>query len=193
MEEVGASVNGFVRRVQRFCYRLDVDRIDVDEDRLVAAYAYARTLLAQYYAPSCFKAASALTMAVSALRPFEAQLPQAYSPDSLSSYPNAIFGVLESVFWMEDAEIKKPDGNRKLDARIVFSDHFFKDFILVCGQCLDFEHDVTSSCVSRRAKLHHESLALIFESLAYQENRTCRNGPPISLRLEGYFNILSEN
>lgn len=192
-DEVAASVNGFVQRVQRFCFRLGMDHVGLDEGRLVGAYAYARQLLGLFYAPSCFKAAGAWTMAISALRPFDAQLPDAYTPDALAMYPNAIFGVLESVYWMEDAEIKKADGNRKLDARIVFSDHFFKEFVPLCGQCHDFEHAVSSAGVSLEAKRHHAALALIFESLAYQENRGCRNGPPNSLRLDGYFSILGDN
>ncbi|MEN9573527.1 MAG: hypothetical protein RL514_1382 [Verrucomicrobiota bacterium] len=189
-KQVEDSLHGFVHRVERFLHRLGVSNVGVDEERLVAAHRLSMALLHHYINPSCFKAAAALTMGVSATRPFEVDLPPT-SFKSLADYPNAVFPILESVYWMHGAELLvAPDDVRTLDDPIEFSDHFFREFVISCGRLGTMTpDDVRTISDHDRTKLR--ILALNYEALAYQNNGHCKYPPPVDLHLDKYFNILT--
>jgi len=146
--------------------------------------------LHQYYNPSCFKAAAALTIGVCAARPFNADLPVAFK--EINNYSNALFAILESVYWLHGAELLiSSDTIKKLEHPIEFSDHFFRELVATCGRLgtiIDpkITYDVPESC-----KVQLRTLALTYEALAYQKNQECKYEPPKALQIDKYFNILS--
>lgn len=190
-QQVSDSLNGFVHRVQRYVYRLGVANFEYDEEKLVLCHKLSMNLLHHYINPSCFKAAAALTIGVCATRPFGAELPIHQFKD-LADYPNAVFSVLESAYWLHGAELLvATDDVRKLTEPIEFSGHFFREFAVTNGKIgalvdPDINYNVPENC---RVKLR--ALALTYEALAYQRNGHCRYPPPAELLIDRYFNILA--
>jgi hypothetical protein len=189
--QIRDSLTGFTQRVQRYLYRIGVSDFDYDPVRLEQAHKLSLFLLHQYFNPSCFKAASALTIGLCATRPFEASLPgEAFK--GLSNFPNAVFSILESVYWMHGAELLVGTNDvRKLEHPIEFSDHFFREFVLTTGRLGALIDSNVTDKVPECNRVHVRSVALIFEALAYQLNYDCRSEAPLSLRLDQYFTILS--
>ena len=188
-QQVRASLTGFINRVQRFAYRLNLSQFGYDPERLYECHRLSTKLLHRYINPSCFKAAAALTIGVCATRPFSVDLPHS-SYKELADYPNAVFSVLESVYWMHGAELLvAPDDVRVLSEPIEFSDHFFKEFTLVNGKIGTFiSPEVSEVPDLYRVKLR--ALALTYEALAYQRNGHCKYPPPNALQIDKYFKIL---
>lgn len=185
------SISGFVHRVQRYSYRIGIKKFEYDEDKIAETHEIALSLLCNYINPSCFKAAAALTIGVCATRPFQADLPKEFT--ALASFPNAVFSVLESVYWIDGAELLvKPDDVRKLSEPIEFSDHFFREFVETCGRIgsnIDGS-EIKQRNVSEAHKASLRILALTYEALAYQRNGHCKYPPPSSLKIDKYFNLL---
>ena len=98
-KQVRESLAGFVHRVQRYNYRLGISEFEYDDQKLLECLKLSMRLLHHYINPSCFKAAAALTIGVCATRPFGADLPPQSFKD-LASFPNSVFGILESVYWL---------------------------------------------------------------------------------------------
>jgi hypothetical protein len=189
--QVRNSLTGFVHRVQRYLYRIDVTDFEYDLERLEQAHKLSLFLLHQYINPSCFKAAAALTIGLCATRPFEASLPQA-SFKELADYPNAVFSILESIYWMHGAELLiAPNDVRKLEHPIEFSDHFFRELSLTAGRLGTVIDPSIISPVPACSRVHLRTLALVFEALAYQRNNGCKYPPPLALQIDSYFNILA--
>ena len=191
-QQVRDSLNGFVHRVQRYLYRLGIENFEYDEEKLGDSHELAMKLLHNYINPSCFKAAAALTMGVCANRPFSVELPHNPYKD-LVSFPNAIFSILESVYWMHGAELLvAPDDVRRLTDPIEFSDHFFREFTINSGRLGTLIDPATPACnIPEIYRVKLRTLALTYEALAYQKNGHCKYPPPTALQLDRYFNILS--
>lgn len=190
--EVEASLTGFVHRVQRYLYRIGITTFEYDEDKLVTAHELSMRLLHHYINPSCFKAAAAMTIGVGAARPFTVELPATIFTKT-SLYPNAIFSILESVYWMHGAELLLPleKGPKKLEAEIGFSDHFFDEFVIATGKLGAITNpDYRISTDEERVRFR--LLALNYEALAYQKNDHCKYDPPKELHLEKYLTTLSD-
>lgn len=188
--QVRESLTGFCHRVQRYLYRIDVKEFEYDPGRLEQAHKYSLFLLHQYIEPSGFKAAAALTIGVTATRPFQATLPDRFK--KLGSFPNAFFSILESVYWLDGAEILLDGGElKKLEKPIDFSDHFFREFVETCGRMGALIDPTIEKTVPEDVKVHFRTLALTYEALAYEHNCHCKYGPPDDLNLDGYFNILT--
>jgi hypothetical protein len=188
-QQVGESLHGFVHRVQRYAYRLNIPEFDYDEEKLAACHKLAVTLLHHYFNPSCFKAAAALTIATCATRPFSTQLPQQFK--ELVSFPNAVFAILESVYGMHGAELLvAADDVRTLTNPIEFSDHFFREFSVTNGRIGALIEPIAGNNIPEEYRVTLRNLALTYEALAYQHNKTCRYPPPDALQIEKYFTIL---
>jgi len=190
-KQVRDSLNGFVHRVQRFLWRLGVPDFDYDQERLFNCHALSVRLLHHYINPSCFKAAAALTIGVCATRPFDAKLPQANYKD-LAEFPNSVFSILESVYWMHGAELLIAPGDvRKLTEPIEFSEHFFREFTLTNGRMGAFIDPGQMQPLPEIYKVKLRSLSLTYEALAYQRNGHCKYPPPTALQIDLYQNILA--
>jgi hypothetical protein len=189
--QIKNSLNGFVHRVQRYLWRMEVTDFAYDEQRLSKCHALSMHLLHRYINPSCFKAAAALTISASATRPFEVTLPSVpFGP--IADFPSAFFAILESAYWMHGAELLvAPKDVRKLSEPIMFSDHFFEELVLTTGRTGTHVDPELMHAIPETYWLHLRSLALIYEALAYQRNGICKYAPPENLRLEVYQNILA--
>lgn len=188
--QVRDSLTGFVHRVQRYLYRIGVTDFEFEPEKLEQAHKLSLFLLHQYINPSCFKAASALTIGVCASRPFSASLPDQFK--DLANYPNAVFSILESVYWMHGAELLiGPDDVRKLEHPIEFSEHFFREFTVTAGRLGTVVDSNIVHPVPECSRVHLRTMALIFEALAYQLNDDCKYPPPGALQIDRYFTILS--
>lgn len=190
-QQVRDSLNGFVHRVQRYIYRLGVTDFEYDAEKLMVCHKFSMSLLHHYINPSCFKAAAALTIGVCATRPFDAALPP-QSFKELGDYPNAVFSILESAYWLHGAELLiAPDDVRKLTEPIEFSGHFFREFSVTNGKIGTFIDPGDQNNIPEVYRVKLRALALTYEALAYQRNGHCRYPPPSELQIDRYFNILA--
>jgi len=184
------SLEGFAHRVQRALYRWGVPSAGYDNTLHGKAYTHALTLLRSYQEPSCFKAAAALTLGLVSAKPFEVELPTAFGV--LRDKPNAVFGILESVYWMHGAELRtKTKGEVKvLTHQIEFSDHFFEEFVTVSDK-IGWPSPLPATEFSSSYHWQFRTLALTFEALAYQKNSHCKYSPPHELELDKYYSTLA--
>jgi hypothetical protein len=105
---------------------------------------------------SPFKKAAAFTAYFAAERPLLTALPEAVF-GSLHSHHNAIIAFELSVDALEGAQLHQHDGQIvTLKNRIKTSKHFWSETIAAISDCMPVHH--------------FRCLALIYESLAYQEN-----------------------
>ncbi len=124
--KVKESLEGFVQRIQRALFRWGVKTLSFDPELLGKAHIHALTLLRTYQEPSCFKSAAAMTMGLVSCKPFNVVLPKQFG--SIKDKPNALFAILESVYWMDGAELRMKGGEiRTLKNSIEFSDHFLRN------------------------------------------------------------------
>jgi hypothetical protein len=190
-QQVSDSLNGFVHRIQRYMFRLGVAEFEYDAEKLAICHKLSMNLLHHYINPSCFKAAAALTIGVCATRPFGAQLPPQTFKE-LALYPNAVFSVLESAYWLHGAELLiAPDDVRKLTEPIEFSEHFFREFTVTSGKTGTYIDPENHNNIPEIYRVKLRALALTYEALAYQRNGHCKYPPPTSLQVDKYFNILA--
>lgn len=187
-KDVQVSLEGFLHRVQRSLHRWGVGTLDYDLDLLKKAHHHALKLLRSYQDPSCFKAAAAMSMGLVSAEPISTTLPNQFG--NLKDKQNAVFGILESVYWMHDAELLLHDGTLKiLSQQIDFSYHFFDEFVTAVDGS-GWPTPMPTSDFSAEYHTRFRLLALNFESLAYQNNKTCKYPPPENLQLDKYFNTL---
>lgn len=187
--EISASLSGFVNRVQRVLYRWNVAELTFDPDRLAQAHEHSMLLLHRYLNPSCFKAAAAMTLGVVSAKPFEFSLPEQFG--DLKTKTNSVFGVLESVYWMHDAELKIDSGLKILSQPIEFSDHYFSEFVSTID-ALAWPTALPATDFSPEYHARFRILALAYEALAYQKNGHCKYLPPRDLRLDEYFSNIAQ-
>jgi hypothetical protein len=193
-KQIQESVEGFANRVQRVLYRWGIKKFGYDQERLKKARTHAVRLLLSYEEPNCFKAASALTLGLVSEPPFEVVLPEHFGV-ILKTRANALFGVLECVYWLHGAELRVKIGNGKTEARtlshqIEFSDHFFIEFIEVAELLKWLDAPLPGGDFTPNYHSRFRILALTYEALAYQKNAHCKYPPPLALKLDEYFRTL---
>jgi hypothetical protein len=83
------------------------------------------------------------------------------------SEQNIVVGLLESLFWLNGAELMTCEGHKKIATPIHITDHFFTEMIqAISFASQDFQGNFQEADDRSKACL----LALIFESIAYKSN-----------------------
>jgi hypothetical protein len=165
-DQAWEDVERFVDRTLRFYSLCGVTgKAVIDDDELVQAADIALRFVKNYKEPSWFKNTAVFTLSIASRKPFKTPLPDAYNP--VRTEQNIVLALLESLFWLNGAELMTQEGHKKIVSPIHFSDHFFTELIQAIGfASQNFQGNFQEADDRSKACL----LALIFESIAYQNN-----------------------
>jgi hypothetical protein len=165
-DEAWGDVERFVDRTLRFYSLCGVTGNAVlDDDELILAADIALRFVKNYKEPSWFKNTAVFTLAIASRKPFKTPLPEAFNP--IRSEQNIVLGLLESLYWLNGAELMTQEGHKKIVSPIQFSDHFFTELVqAIAFASQNFEGNFQEADDRSKACL----LALIFESIAYKTN-----------------------
>jgi len=165
-DQAWGDVERFVDRTLRF-YSLcgESGNAIIDDDELVQTADIALRFVKNYKEPSWFKNTAVFTLALASRKPFKTPLPEAFNP--VRSEQNIVLGLLESLFWLNGAELMTLEGHKKIVSPINFSDHFFTELVqAISFASQNFQGNFQEADDRSKACL----LALIFESIAYTTN-----------------------
>jgi len=165
-DDAYGDIERFVDRAWRF-YHLcgQTGGADIDHDEILQVATIALTFVKNYKEPSWFKNAAVFTLAVASRKPFKTPLSAEFEFMRLEN--NIVIALMESLFWLNGAELMTKEGRKKIKTPIDFSDHFFKELVhAISVAAQDFKGNYQDSDDKSKACL----LALIFESLAYRNN-----------------------
>jgi len=165
-KEPWTCLERFVDRTLRF-YSLSgaVGGVILDDDELVQSADIALRFVKNYKEPSWFKNAAVFTLALASRKPFKTPLPEGFNP--VRTDQNIVLGLMESLYWLNGAELMTLEGHRKISNPIHFSDHYFTELVqAISFASQNFEGNFHEADDRSKACL----LALIFESVAYKTN-----------------------
>jgi hypothetical protein len=165
-DEAYGDIERFVDRAWRF-YHLcgQTGQAVLDHDELIQVADISLTFIKNYKEPSWFKNVAVFTLAVASRKPFRTPLTEEFEFIRLEN--NAVIAIMESLYWLNGAELMTNEGKKKIENPINFSDHFFKEFVqAVSVAAQNFQGNYQDTNDKSKACL----LALMYESLAYRDN-----------------------
>lgn len=165
-DEAYADIERFVDRAKRF-YHLcgQTGNVVIDHDEVLQVATTALPFIKNYKEPSWFKNVAVFTLSVASRKPFRTPLSEEFEFIRLEN--NAVIAIMESLYWLNGAELMTNEGRKRIENPIHFSDHFFKELVqAVSVTAQDFQGNFQDTDDKSKACL----LALIYESLAYRNN-----------------------
>jgi hypothetical protein len=165
-DESYGDIERFVDRTWRFYHLCGLTgEVIIDHDELIHVAALSLSFIKNYKEPSWFKNAAVFTLAIATRKPFRTPLPKEFGVMQLEN--NIVIAIMESLYWLNGAEMMTKEGRKQIKVPIDFSDHFFKELVTAISTgSQSFQGNFQDAGDKSKACL----LALIYESLAYRKN-----------------------